>query len=73
MNVIKAMTVITGIIFILGILFGKFIIPTEQIIPVSERIKSCEEKGGKYNLFWGSLANKYYERCEIIDDQIKDF
>ena len=42
-------------------------------IPVSERITACEEKGGKYNLYWNKYSNEYYERCEIVEDEIKEF
>ena len=48
---------------------GAFYKPT----PISERITACEEKGGKYHYNWNDMSNGYYERCDVIEKEIKDF
>jgi len=40
---------------------------------VSDRMTSCEEKGGKYHLYYSDWDNEYSEKCTISASNIKDF
>lgn len=57
--------------FFLGLSMGKHNLKTK--IVMSERQSACEAKGGKYNYFYNNYSDSYYEKCEIIEKEIKDF
>lgn len=67
--------------FIIGAIFGVILVTTAfcftgafyKPIPISERKSACEEKGGKYHYNWNDISNRYYERCDVIEKEIKDF
>jgi len=40
---------------------------------VSDRLKSCEEKGGRYTLRYSDLSEKYNEYCFIEAREIEEF
>jgi hypothetical protein len=69
---IKALLLLVVIftVLFLGFSWG---LSTRQVHHLSERLEACEDAGGKYNYLWSNLGGYYYERCEIIDDEIHNF
>jgi hypothetical protein len=45
----------------------------KEIAPVSERLDACEEKGGRYTLYYSDYSEEYSEHCEIQERYIEDF
>ena len=68
-------------IFFIGAMFGVILVTIAfcftgafyNLTPISERITACEEKGGKYHYNWNEMSSRYYERCDVIEKEIKDF
>jgi len=56
--------------FLLGIAHGA--LSTDPKI-ISEKLHSCEAKGGKYSIFWNDYADEYREYCEIKAQKITDY
>jgi hypothetical protein len=64
---------------------GRYVQPPKQVfvprdpvihyfqVPVSDRITACEDKGGKYGLYWSNFTEKYEEMCQRSDLYIRDF
>ena len=61
------------LVFISGIVVGRFHFPITREVAVTERLKSCEEKGGKYTFRWSIYSEKYIEECDISSKSITDF
>lgn len=56
-----------------GFLIGKYIFPQPKVTPVSDRLKSCEAKGGEYGIYYNGYSEKYVEQCNVSKEEITDF
>lgn len=63
-------------LFVLGLvlsgLFG-FFIRSENTVLISDKLISCEQKGGKYSYWWNDLSDKYEETCRVTKKDITNF
>lgn len=57
------------IVGVLSFMAGYFYKSTNYVL-VSDRITECENKGGKYRIWWFDYRNIYEEECETVQKNI---
>jgi hypothetical protein len=85
---VVVLSVITVLLLVAGSIaygLGRYIQPAEQVVKfrecsartkyvaISDRLTACEEKGGKYSLYWSELYERHIEVCKRTDLYITDF
>ena len=61
--------------FVGGLILGIFIQNLQKPELISARKDACEVKGGKYSYVYNDVSENgyYYETCEMVGKEIKDF
>lgn len=62
--------ILMGMLLFRLIDLAKTSIKPKQVF-VNDLLKQCEEKGGKFSIYWSEYQNNYYYNCNVPEKEIK--